>query len=146
MFNHILVVCIGNVCRSPVGERLLRQLLPERAIHSAGVGAMVGCPVDSVAADVAKQHGLDTSGHVAKNLTPEMCHEADLILAMSESIRQDIYRISPESRGKVMLFGKWLDDMDIPDPYKQKRAVHEKTYALLEEAAKTWVDVVRIRI
>jgi len=124
----------------------LRQLLPEKRIHSAGVGALVGCPVDSLAADVANAHGLDTSQHVAKKLTPQMCHEADLILAMSENIRQDIYSISPESRGKVMLFGKWLDDKDIPDPYKQKRAVHENTYELLEQAAKTWVDVVRIRI
>jgi protein-tyrosine phosphatase len=146
MFNNILVVCVGNICRSPVGERLLRQLLPEKNITSAGVGAMVGCPVDSLAADVAKEHGLETSKHFAKQLTPEMCHQADLILAMSEKIRQEIYSQVPEARGKVMLFGKWLDELDIPDPFKQKRTVHEKTYELLDKAAQTWVDVVRIQI
>jgi len=146
MFNKIIVVCIGNICRSPVGERLLRQLLPEKNITSAGVGALVGCPVDSLTADVAREHGLDTNKHVAKKLTPEMCREADLILAMSENIRQDIYAIAPDARGKVMLFGKWLDDVEIPDPYKQKRAVHEKAFSLLEQAAHTWVDVVRIKI
>ena len=42
MFNSILVVCVGNICRSPTGERLLQQLLPEKEITSAGVGALVG--------------------------------------------------------------------------------------------------------
>lgn len=146
MFNSILVVCIGNICRSPVGERLLRELLPEKKITSAGVGALVGCPVDDTIAAVAKENGLDTARHVAKQLTPDMCRQADLILAMTEQIRQEVYRIAPEARGKVMLFGKWLDDIDIPDPYKQKRPVHVEAYRLLEQAAKTWVDVVRIKI
>lgn len=41
MFESILVVCTGNICRSPIAERLLRQLLPDKKIDSAGVGAMV---------------------------------------------------------------------------------------------------------
>ncbi|MGD8569118.1 MAG: low molecular weight protein-tyrosine-phosphatase [Gammaproteobacteria bacterium] len=146
MFDSILVVCIGNICRSPVGERLLRRLLPEKEISSAGVGALQGCPVDDLAAEIASKHGLDTSGHIARQLTPEICREADLILAMSEDIREQIYRIAPEARGKVMLFGKWLDDIEIPDPYRQNRKTHEQAYKLLEEAAATWVGIVRIKI
>jgi protein-tyrosine phosphatase len=144
MFNSILVVCIGNICRSPVGERLLKHLLPEKRISSAGVGALAGSAVDPLAAEVAAEHDLDTSGHVARQLTPAICREADLILAMSRDIREQIYNIAPEARGKVMLFGKWLDDIEIPDPYRQSRKVHEKAYKLLEEAAATWVNIVRI--
>lgn len=146
MFDSILVVCIGNICRSPVGERLLQRLLPEKEVSSAGVGALQGCPVDPLAAEVAAEHGLDTSGHIARQLTPEICRKADLILAMSNDIREQIYRIAPEARGKVLLFGKWLDDMEIPDPYRQSRKIHERAFNMLDEAAATWVGVVRIKI
>ena len=145
MFNSILVVCIGNICRSPVAERMLQQLLPEKNVSSAGVGALVDHPVDELAAKVANKHGLDTSGHEARQLTPEICKEADLILAMSDEIREDIYRIAPEARGKVMLMGKWMDDAEIPDPYRQSKRVHEEAYQLLELTTQSWVNVIRIQ-
>ncbi|KPJ87619.1 MAG: protein tyrosine phosphatase [Gammaproteobacteria bacterium SG8_11] len=145
MFNSILVVCIGNICRSPVAERMLQQLLPEKKISSAGVGALVGHPVDALAAEVAAKYGLDTSGHVARQLTPELCRGQDLILAMSEENREQVYRIAPEARGKVMLIGKWLDDAEIPDPYKQSRRVHEEAYQLLDLATQSWVNVIKIQ-
>ena len=88
MFNSILVVCVGNICRSPVAERMLQKLLPEKKVSSAGVGALVGNPVDGLAAKVADEHGIDTSGHYARQLTPEICRTADLILAMSEETRR----------------------------------------------------------
>ena len=145
MFNSILVVCIGNICRSPVAERMLQQMLPEKEISSAGVGALVDHPVDELAAKVASEHGLDTSGHMARQLTPEICRGADLILAMSEENREQVYRIAPEARGKVMLIGKWLDDAEIPDPYKQPKRVHEEAYQLLELATQSWKNVIKIQ-
>ena len=146
MFNSILVVCVGNICRSPVGERLLKKLLPEKHVFSAGIGAVVGSAVDLPMEKVAKAHGLDTSGHIARQITPEMCHKADLILAMNEEIMNEIYYLVPEARGKVMLFGKWIDEIEIPDPYKQKPKVHEQAYLLLEKAADSWVNIVRMKI
>lgn len=146
MFDSILVVCIGNICRSPIGERLLKQLLPEKHICSAGVGAVVGSAVDLTAEKVATNHGLDTAGHIARQITPEMCHRADLILAMTQENIEQIYYLVPEARGKVMLFGKWLNDVEIPDPYKQKQKAHEQAYKLLEEAAETWVNIIRMEI
>ncbi len=145
MFKSILVVCVGNICRSPVAERMLQRLLPEKKISSAGVGALVGHPVDELAAKVAAANGLDTAGHVARQLTPEICRGADLIMAMSEDNREQVYRIAPEARGKVMLIGKWLDDAEIPDPYRQSRRVHEEAYQLLDLATRSWVNVIRIQ-
>ncbi|HDZ1742706.1 TPA: protein tyrosine phosphatase, partial [Klebsiella pneumoniae] len=49
MFDSVLVVCTGNICRSPMGERILQSLLPEKIIKSAGVGALVGHPADPLA-------------------------------------------------------------------------------------------------
>lgn len=146
MFDTILVVCIGNVCRSPVGERILRQLLPEKKITSAGVSALVGCPVDDMTAAAARVHNIDTSRHVAKQLTIEMCENADLILAMSEEVRQIIHQLAPFTKGKVLLFGKWLGDIDIPDPFKQKKQVHERSVELIRKAAAEWEGVAKLQI
>ena len=57
MFDNILVVCHGNVCRSPVGEALLKKLLPHRNIQSAGLGALVGRNADTTAVELARQEG-----------------------------------------------------------------------------------------
>lgn len=146
MFDSILVVCIGNICRSPIGERLLKRLLPDKHIFSAGVGAVVGSAVDLTAEKVASKNGLNTAGHIARQLTPEMCREADLILAMTKENVEQIYYLAPEARGKVMLFGKWMDEIEIPDPYKQKQKAHEEAYKLLEQAAESWVNIVRMKI
>ena len=146
MFDSILVVCIGNICRSPVGERLLKQLLPEKHVFSAGVGAVVGAGVDLTMEKVAKSRGLETAGHIARQITPDMCRKADLILSMNREISEQIYYLAPEARGKVMLFGKWIEEPDIPDPFKQKQKVHEESYELLEKAAQSWVNIIRMQI
>ena len=143
MFNSILVVCVGNICRSPTGERLLQQLLPEKEITSAGVGALVGHPMDDLAAEIAIQHGLDPSGHVARQLTPEICNQADIILAMSMRNIEEICQISPESRGKAMLFGRWIGDIEIPDPFRRERIVYEQAFKLLDEGARAWLKALQ---
>ncbi|MFT2154144.1 protein tyrosine phosphatase, partial [Klebsiella pneumoniae] len=58
MFNTILVVCTGNICRSPIGEHLLRGLLTNKIIDSAGTSALVGHAADSSASKIAARHGL----------------------------------------------------------------------------------------
>ena len=57
-FNSILVVCTGNICRSPIGERLLRKRLPGVKVKSAGVHGLVKHPADATAADVAMAYLL----------------------------------------------------------------------------------------
>jgi protein-tyrosine phosphatase len=58
MFDSILVVCTGNICRSPIGERYLRNLLPDKKIDSAGTGALIEHAADNSAIKVAQIHGL----------------------------------------------------------------------------------------
>ena len=69
MFDSILVVCVGNVCRSPTGERLLKEKLPQKKIASAGISALVGKPADAQAAEVARKHDLSLDNHQAQQLT-----------------------------------------------------------------------------
>lgn len=139
MFDSILVVCVGNICRSPTGERLLKNLLPNKKIASAGLGALVDKPADATAADVALTHGTSLEGHKARQLTAEMCREYDLILVMEKGHIDLVCRLAPEVRGKTMLYGHWLQQREIADPYKQSREAFEFVYGLLDKSAQKWV-------
>ncbi|KAB1496482.1 arsenate reductase/protein-tyrosine-phosphatase family protein [Serratia proteamaculans] len=139
MFDSILVVCVGNICRSPTGERLLRNGLPNKKISSAGLGALVGKPADTRATEVAEQHGLSLDGHEGRQLTATMCREYDLILVMEKGHIDAVCKLAPEVRGKTMLFGHWLDKREITDPFRQSREAFEFVYLLLEESSLQWV-------
>ena len=72
-FNAILVICTGNICRSPIGERLLRRLLPAARVDSAGICGLEGRTADSQATEIAAERGTLLEGHVARRLTPPWC-------------------------------------------------------------------------
>jgi len=133
MFESILVVCVGNICRSPTGERLLKSYIPNKRIDSAGIGALVGQAADEMAQHVASTHSLSLEGHVAKQLTKEMCREFSLILVMEKGHIDAVCRLAPEVRGKTMLFAHWLNQQDVPDPYRKSQESFEFVYKLLAE-------------
>ncbi|HBE9080892.1 protein tyrosine phosphatase [Serratia fonticola] len=138
MFNSILVVCVGNICRSPTGERLLKKALPNKKVGSAGLGALVDKPADAMAIEVAAQHALSLEGHQARQLTSSMCREYDLILVMEKKHIDAVCRVAPEARGKIMLYGHWVEQREIADPYRQSREAFEFIYRLLDESAQKW--------
>jgi protein-tyrosine phosphatase len=138
MFNTILVVCVGNICRSPVGERLLRQALPELEVTSAGIQALVGKPADKTASEVAAAHGLSLHGHSARQFTAALGAGHDLILVMEPGHKREISRMAPQLAGRVMLFDKWTGEKGIADPYLRSTEFHEKTFAALSDAAQAW--------
>ena len=109
MFESILVVCTGNICRSPIAERLLRQLLPDKKIDSAGVGAMVDKCADPSALRVAEKHGLSLADHKGVQFTGSLGRQYQLILVMEKEHLEHVTRIAPEARGKTMLLGQWLN-------------------------------------
>ena len=140
MFNKILVVCVGNICRSPTAERLLKHYQPALTVHSAGLGALVGKAADSSAASVAQDNGLSLDGHCARQLTAAMCRDYDLILTMERRHIHALCDIAPEMRGKVMLFGHWDDEREIPDPYRKSRDAFEAVYSLIDRSARKWAQ------
>ncbi|MDN3554927.1 low molecular weight protein-tyrosine-phosphatase [Halomonas maura] len=143
MFQRILVVCVGNVCRSPVAAAMLRRALPDRDISSAGLGALVDQGVAPTARELAEADGLDVSQHEARQLTPAMLQEADLVLVMTEGQRRAVADLSPAVLGKTMLLGRWLDDgqgREIPDPYRRSREVFVHVHQLLDEATSSWTS------
>lgn len=138
MIGSILVVCVGNICRSPVGERLLKDRLPRLRVESAGLGALVGEPVDAQMAEVAAQHGLDVSGHAARQFSRDLARSFDLVLVMEPGHRAEILASAPELSGKTMAFDHWLGGTGIGDPYRRARDVHERAYEAIERAADAW--------
>lgn len=138
MFERILVVCEGNICRSPVAEVMLQRKLPACRVSSAGLSALVGYDINPLMREVALGRGQECPPHVARKLTTELAGEADLILVMEGRQRERMIQQMPQASGKIMLLGKWLGERDIPDPYRRSREVHEQICRLLEEATEAW--------
>lgn len=143
MFERILVVCTGNICRSPVAEAFFRQQLPKCQVSSAGLGALVGKPVSSFARQLAEADGLDVTHHQARQLSDTMIQNADLILVMTEGQRRAVGQQAPQALGKILLLGRWLDGgegQDIPDPYRKTKEVFEHVHSLLKDATHLWAE------
>lgn len=140
MFDSILVVCVGNICRSPIAERLLRKALPNKKIDSAGIGALVDHSADQSAIVVAEKYNLSLEGHHATQYTAQLGRQYDLILVMERKHIEKITSIAPEVRGKTMLLGQWLDKKEIPDPYRQSKEAFEFVYQLIDQSCQRWVE------
>lgn len=142
MFNNILFVCIGNICRSPTAEYLLKHKTAQRSgltIHSAGLGALVDQGIDPTAGELLTANGVDASPHVARKLTRDMLVNADLILAMESRHIKGINDMAPQVSGKTFLLGKWSDNQDVPDPYRKSREAFEHVYKLLDQFTDDWL-------
>lgn len=146
MFNNILVVCLGNICRSPTAEFLLKQKLPHKHIASAGLQACIssdgtGWDMDATAKQVAEQNGLISPKHQAQQLNQQLVSQYDLILVMEAQQRNIIAKRYPEAHAKTMLLGQWLtgtNSKDIPDPYKKSEEVYQHVYQLIDAAVQAW--------
>ncbi len=139
MLDKILVVCVGNICRSPIGERLLKKYIPNKTIASAGISALVGREADSKAVQVAASNHLSLEKHCAQQLSKELCKSYDLILVMQKDHINAVCELVPEARGKTMLFGHW-NSQEIYDPYQKSIGAFEATYLLIDAAAQQWAS------
>lgn len=140
MIRHILVVCVGNICRSPMAEAVLRDALrgqQDIIVESAGLGALVGHPASEHAIALMQERGLDIDGHRARQITPELVSAADLVLVMETGHKRVIDVNEPAARGKVHRLGEW-QDRDIDDPYRQPKEAFEKALRGIDEGVSEW--------
>lgn len=138
MIKTVLVVCIGNICRSPMAEGLLKQALPEAHIVSAGLAALSGHAADPHAVNLMREQGLDISRHRAQQFTRVMATQADLILVMDNAQRQSIQDMYPATTGKVFCLGRF-GVFDVPDPYLDARPAFEYALQLIQRGVESWV-------
>jgi len=140
VFKSILMVCVGNICRSPMAEALLQSRLHNRniTVSSAGLGALVGQPADEIARNLLKELGIDISSHRARQLDAELLRSAELILVMEAWQQKEIEKLFPPSRGKVYRIGHW-GNFDIADPYRKPREAFEAALAAIERGIDEWI-------
>lgn len=101
----VLVVCTGNICRSPAAQLTLAGALDDSVVvTSAGTGALVGAPVAPPMARLLHDDGLDTSGFVARALTAGLAESADLVLTMTRAHRAAVLDLVPAALRRSFLF------------------------------------------
>jgi protein-tyrosine phosphatase len=160
---RVLFVCIGNVCRSPVGERLLAARLPRDRfeVSSAGVGAMVGYAMSRYAADELRSYGGDPTGFAARQLTPDLIEQSDLVLTATRAVRSQVLAEAPGALRRtftVLEFAALVEsaegatpadlvqwaglhrstagrvELDVPDPYRRGAEEHARAARALDAA------------
>ncbi len=107
--QNILVVCVGNICRSPMAEYYLKTQHPALSISSAGIAALVGKPADAKAIYCMDQVNIDIRAHVARQLNTELIKQNDLILVMSNNQQKHIEQTWSFAKGKVFRLGHWQE-------------------------------------
>ncbi len=138
MFNNVMMVCIGNICRSPIAEVLLKHQQPQLNVFSSGLSALVGKTADPSSIELMKDKNIDLTKHRAQQINSVLVTASDLILTMELKHIEIIQSKFPEARGKIHLIGKWNDNQEIPDPYKRDKAAFESAALLIESGLYAW--------
>lgn len=141
--KNILVVCTGNICRSPTGEYLLKKELgPGFNVMSAGLGALVDHPAEPTAMKIAMEHGVDMSAHRARQINMDILKWADLVLVMENGQKQDILRKYPWTEGKVFRYGE-PHKVDVPDPYRRPESAFVMSWNFISKLTPYWVQKIK---
>jgi len=136
-FQNILVVCIGNICRSPMAEALLKEALPNKTVFSAGLEALVGHSADPMAVECMQEMGVDITTHVAQRLDAAMMIRADIVFAMTTQQVKEIEERWGFAKGKVFRLCHW-SNKNIPDPYRKGKAEFVSAKDLVQEGVSAW--------
>ena len=150
----LLFVCLGNICRSPTAEAVMRHLLEEEGLtdeielDSAGTGSWhIGKPPDERATAAAKARGINLTGEGRKVANNDF-DESDLILTMDRENLVDVLAVAPdeEAREKVKLLREFdpqaveSGNLDVPDPYYGGEDGFENVLDLVERACRGLLD------
>jgi protein-tyrosine phosphatase len=143
----VLMVCLGNICRSPTAEAVLRHRLREAGlggaitVDSAGTGNWhVGDPPDARSQRHAAKRGFDLSQLRARQVKEDDFHRFQFILAMDQNNLVDLARIAPDRHGaQVRLFAA----AEVPDPYTGGPQGFELVLDQVEAASLVWVEDLR---
>lgn len=147
---RVCLVCLGNICRSPMAEVILRGELDQAGlsgrveVDSAGTGNWhVGGPMDARARAELARHGYDGASHRARQIEPSWLGGYDLVVAMDRSNLRDLRRMAPDPQtaaDRIALFRSFdpsaAREADVPDPYGGGGKAFAEAFALVRAAAR----------
>lgn len=141
----ILMVCLGNICRSPLAEGILAAKLPKNdfLVDSAGTGHWhVGNPPDKRSILTAEKNGINITNQRGKLFKPSFFQEYDHIYVMDTSNYADVVQMAKneEDKKKVQLILDELfpgENVDVPDPYNGIQSNFDQVFEMLEEACES---------
>lgn len=154
---RLLFVCMGNICRSPTAEAVMRAVLAEAgadgrvAVESAGTGEWhAGEPPDARATEAANRRGVALEG-AARQVRPSDFREFDLLIAMDRRNARDLQALAPDAEAaeKVRLLREFdpasagAPDLDVPDPYYGGPDGFETVLDQVEAACRGLLDELR---
>jgi protein-tyrosine phosphatase len=150
----ICIVCLGNICRSPMAEVVVRSKLAaaglsgQVSVESAGTGDWyLGGPMAEYSRAELARRGLDGSRHIARQITTAWLHRFDLLLAMDHSNLRMLLRMAARREGmleRIRLFRSFdpaaPEGAEVPDPYGGPAAEYTEAFEAIEPAAQGLVD------
>ncbi len=139
----ILIMCTGNMCRSPMAEALMahhaKNLGVALNIFSRGFAAPVGRPPHPFALEVAERNGVPIDSSKRASLVSSVdINAASLILVMDAGHMKEMRQRFPTATGKTFLLGRWIN-AEIEDPINQPIDAFEKAWGLCDEGVNSWI-------
>lgn len=146
--RRILVICLGNVCRSPYAARRLQALLPDREVRSAGL-LESGRRSPELAVAVGRERGIELETHRSVRLPDEWVEWADLVLVMNRSQATEICDRCRAVASPALV--EWLGDFDpgpltrraLLDPFDREREVFEAVYERIDVCCRALANALR---
>jgi protein-tyrosine-phosphatase len=136
---HILFLCTGNTCRSPMAKCLMEDMTKRLALpitcDSAGLIAFPGAPASPGAQRAMASRGLSLRGHRAKRISAALAKKADVVLCMTEAHRNEFIHRFPEYAGKAHVFIR-----PVPDPFGGSDSLYVQTADQLAYLLEEWLQ------
>jgi protein-tyrosine-phosphatase len=150
-YQKILFVCAANVCRSPMAEGLLKNLIKNDgftpnsiSVRSAGIGNTHGSDASDQAIQVMRERGLDISRHKARTVNWDIINGSDLILCMSQEQVSNLKQSYAEAQNKFYLLTEFCGSQgDIDDPSGRPTRAYESCASQVEDLLKVLVEKIR---
>lgn len=143
--KHVVFVCTGNMCRSPMAEGIFNYLTehrPELSCESAGINAFPGFPASAHAITVCSKYGIDITHHLSQFLTDNVTDRADYIFGMTGDHVEMIKKMYPDCSERVFLLKEFANaannsfEGDVKDPIGQDVDAYERCFLEIEQLVK----------